>query len=379
MTKAVRMQTDGPRQKPILSAARDGMRSFFDWWSSELRSLVPIAVELRLAGWKKRVFLRIGDDQAELISCKDGKSTGGQTLPVDEMVNKTSSTKSWVLQFRRKHGLKRRTVLVLGASLVGKRRTTIPAMPQGDIEKLVRNQVPAWTSFSPDDLFYRYSVRRSSADRQLEISLTYARREDIEAAERLAQSIGLRPTCVTTDEADCGRMYQTTLRRTSNRSGRRAGAWATRVLCACFLGLLVAAIYVPLERKREHADLVTAKAKKLRKKSRQIHQLESRLKRQQTVGLSVLRAKRNSADVALLLARLSAVIPSDTWLFQFRLQGREVRLAGFSTNSAALLDVLSRQVFLSSVRFAGPITVDPVARKERFHLLLRLGAGRSGR
>jgi Tfp pilus assembly protein PilN len=86
----------------------------------------------------------------------------------------------------------------------------------------------------------------------------------------------------------------------------------------------------------------------------------------------LLAQKKAAVPTVVLLDQLSQTVPTSTYLAQLVLQGEELRIAGFSSDPAALIGILEATETLADVRFAAPTVSGEDGAQDRFEIVARV-------
>jgi general secretion pathway protein L len=88
--------------------------------------------------------------------------------------------------------------------------------------------------------------------------------------------------------------------------------------------------------------------------------------------------KHETTPVVVTLESVSAALPDDTWLTEFRIGDGRVRLTGVSRNVTALVPLIERVPGFADARFFAPTIRLPGDQGNQFHLEARLLGPRTG-
>jgi hypothetical protein len=72
---------------------------------------------------------------------------------------------------------------------------------------------------------------------------------------------------------------------------------------------------------------------------------------------------------------MTAQLPDGTWLEEFILDPKTVKLIGYSNSSSALIPLLTKSALIAEPHFDSPVTTDSATGRERFEIgARRIGA-----
>ena len=92
-----------------------------------------------------------------------------------------------------------------------------------------------------------------------------------------------------------------------------------------------------------------------------------------TTGLTAARrelSQRKNAGLptVVVLEALSRILPDQTYLTEFRIEGTKLRLVGTTRDAPALIALLEQSHFFSHASFFAPTTRASLPNAERFHI-----------
>jgi len=78
--------------------------------------------------------------------------------------------------------------------------------------------------------------------------------------------------------------------------------------------------------------------------------------------------------VLQILAEVTRVLPDNTWLLRFDVNGAEIRLQGQSTAASELIQLLESSPLFQEAQFRSSVVQIPRSDRERFHVSMQLEA-----
>jgi general secretion pathway protein L len=266
--------------------------------------------------------------------------------------------------------------LRLDAARVLSRTVQLPAAGRQYLDAIVAHQLERMTPWSADRVVFDYALAGDApaGAEQVAVRLVATSREHFDEALGRLAAAGLTPALVGTSEDPLDRPSPVDLSR-AGRSGRR-----DRLRRAVAVGLAVLALV--------GAGLGGASAWRLNALNAEAArlQLEIGAARQEIAaamsGMALeegrgrlLARKREALSMVVLLDRLSALIPTGTYLTELGVAGGELRLAGLSGDAPSLIQTLEDADILAGVHFAAPTTREEEAGRDRFEIVAQLVQG----
>jgi general secretion pathway protein L len=154
------------------------------------------------------------------------------------------------------------------------------------------------------------------------------------------------------------------------RHPERAGRLLRLLLGLLLLGLAAAALLLPLLAQRSIAIDLGAQVAQARTQAAKIAALRDQIEQDEKAANFVVEQKRAAPYLVPLLARLTELIPDDTWINQLNYAKGQVDFAGESKQASALIELLARDPAFHNITFRSPIIGVRNADKERFHIQL---------
>jgi general secretion pathway protein L len=248
----------------------------------------------------------------------------------------------------------------------------LPAASRSYLDPIVHHQLDRATPWSADRVVFDYAVadEEPAAEGQIAVRLVATSRDVLETSMARLKSAGVDADVVGTSEDSIDRPSAVNLLQ-SVGAGQRA-LLRRRVQSALVAILLVGASLSVLSGWRLYA--VNATAAELTDEMTNVRAgIESA-----RAGMSLsdnrqrlLARKQDEAPLVVLIDKLSAIIPANTYLSELTIEDGEVHLVGLSSDAPALIEVLEADDVLSEVRFAAPTMRDEGATQDRFEIAAR--------
>ena len=352
------------------------LRNCLRWWLSELQSLIPSGMRHFINESQTTILASFRSNALTLDRIQKGRNTSLGEFPLIEK-NGTSEVplKALVRKALGDESLaKTRIAFDLLPNQILHRILTFPTVAEENLHQVVQYEIERRTPFKPDEVYFTAEVvGRSPETQEIEVALAVALRATVdEAVEQMAQ-LGLRPKRVGASAP--GLSAAEGVNFLPSDVARKTPRWAiagTGALGLVTAGLLIAAILLPLEMKREQAAQLSADVAALRKNavaaSRLADEIEALRARNQFI-----QTQRSSAQPAVkVLDDLTRLLPDDAWVFQLRLQKGQVSAQGHTTAVSALVERIESDPRFRNVAVQSRVTRDPKTGMERFHLTFDL-------
>jgi general secretion pathway protein L len=266
-------------------------------------------------------------------------------------------------------------LLWIDPQLVYTRRIDLPIARGADLRDALTFETQRYTPLPQDLVYTTFRVaERDFTEGRARVDLFIIRKATLDAAFATAANAGLVITrfCTDFDAHQILLGYAPNRTNLLARLSRRQRGFAARIAMTALLVAL--AIGSPMLRwhiaaRQARHGLVVAQAAAT----------AAEPQRRMLLALSNIVQAINQAGAlpqpARLLNEIAAALPDDTWLSEFDVEGGQLRVHGYSSNAARLLDILARLQDLQSPKFTGPITRNSENGQEEFDIELELPHG----
>ena len=344
------------------SAHQLGLTTFWRWWVGELASMVPAAPRVAMQLRRLRPVLAFDATAATLWEphVVDGALAYRETARIElggEAAAVTQAGRAIVdrLPLVSNGGpMPSASVLVaLAPSKVLRKRIVLPAALEENLKQALAYDLDRHTPFRADELYFDATViERDVAKREIAVDWAAARRADVDAARRSAESFGATVAGVTADSPDRADPMRLTRLNLLPDTDRNDTAWWRRwrvwVPALLLVVAAVIAIVLPLVQKRDYAIAVSRQVDEARLQATAADALRTQLEQQMGDYNFVLAKKYGFASATQVLDDVTKLLPDDTWLTQLELKTtakgkepqHELLLRGESGNAGRLVSLL---------------------------------------
>lgn len=347
---------------------------FLAWWLGELGALAPAVLRRAFAGG--RGVLGFAADGDELLV---GRESDGAMVEIArlDLRQPDDGLDAAVTEIRREYAARGTDiVLALGADQVLHKILDLPLAAEEGLRELLYFELDRQTPYRPDQVRYDFRVvERDNAAMRMKVEFLVA---PIEAVDRLlarAAAWGLEPSAVTVAGIDDLAAPAFDLSGSDQRAApSRGGRLGLAVLGLLAGGLMVAAVWLPLEAQRAAALDAGAVLAEARKAAVTAADLRDRLDLRARAGSFLVRRKNEAPMMTAVLADLTRLLPDDTWLFELHVRDADVRVRGYAPAASTVLELVERGPAFRNARFTSPVTRVPGIDAERFDLTFELAA-----
>lgn len=345
---------------------------FLGWWWRELSGLVPRRLRRLLRG-----------DRGEAIFCIDGtimrlsRRVDGEERPVGEIDLSEQDANSALKLARGKFGrvdldrVVKTLRLAPGKAL--RKSIELPIAAKENLRQVVAFEMDRRTPFKTSDVYYdQQIVSRDPKAGRLTVDLAVAPRKIVDEALERAAEWRLRPDRIEADSAVARTAEPLNLMPIRPKTGVQTAGAVRALLMATIIGLLIAAVLIPLQQNRATAERLQDKVAAARASAAAVENLRAELDRLVNGGHGVVNQKADNPLAIAVMDELTRLLPDTSWVFQVRLSDDEVQVYGYSAAAAELIERFEESELLDDAQFRSPVTRDARVGLERFHLSAKI-------
>ncbi len=339
------------------------------WWLAELAALVPQRLRDAFAGANDAVLIDVEPNDFVVVRRAGNFETVIARVPRDEFAGRTlrlSTTPAtgFAAWFADPVILQMPAEEALGRSL------RLPRGARRNLDAILRHEVVRQSPIDAQNIYYDYRIAGADGD-ALDVGLRIIRREPVDACIELCHSAGIGLSAIefTGDEAHAdGGTFPADPAASRRLRLRPRIIPALAALVLLLIVGLVASFY--LRGAAVAADL-DARVDGARSRAMVVERLQQRLDAANRQAAFLAQQKRNPAAVAVL-ATVARLLPDDAWLYEFELNGDEVRLHGFSSEAASLIALFDSSPYFGDAELRSPLMQGPSPALQRFDISFKL-------
>lgn len=349
-----------PRSFDVFEPIIDYALVAWRWWVEGLRGLVPHRLRHFVAPAHPLVILAFDRGVAEVFHSMGAVYVSRGRLPHDRAGERPPVLLKTLGRLKPD-----RIELRLPARQILRQRLVLPLAPRRRLASVLRYELERQTPFSPEQVYFdAHIAERDRAARTMVVEMVLTKRRFADEALGCAIGWGLVPGRLGIQGED-GWALDFRPDRAMGRPGLRRYRLSAALAAAAF-GLVGAAALLHAERRQDYAAALAAELARSRVAAEETKALQKALIDGQS-RIAFLARRRQEARVLVLLEELAERLPDDSWVTDFDLTGRTLRLQGNSVAAATLPPLLSSSPLLEQARFATPPAKTGTAT-ERFDL-----------
>ncbi len=361
----------------FLSRFDSSARSFFAWWLRELRAMVP--PRLRRLGRASVDFLLVDVGERAVI-LRRARAQGEEEIGRIALTDADpASRRAQFNLFRDKFdGGVRQVILRLPPGQFLRKMLDLPAAARENLREVLGFEMDRTTPFAADDVYFTYTIREVDRQtRRMVVELAILPRASADAAIEMAEGWGLR-----VDRIEAQTLGPRAAAPVEARvdflpiaSGARSSQptrWLSAILAATALSLVVAALYLPLEKQRRLIAAMSQDITAVKAKADAGRKVQQELEQSVQQSNFIIDKKLQRPSFLDALDELTRLLPNDAWVIRVRYFNGELQVFGNSPSASALIGVLEDSPIFAGAQFRAPVTRDPRLGLERFHIGLQV-------
>lgn len=353
---------------PSLRSAGRLARHLFAWWKAELWAMVPERLRRRLQPVPAAMLVdasgsglvialrRQGVEKTVATIGPEGEAGSGMPEDQADAVERLIRDKVPVHLCIDGQGFLRRAL-------------TLPLDVEPTLRRALEFQVDSLTPFKREDVHVGYRIdRRDFLKNELHVAVAVVPRERVEPALDRARRHGVAPDAIEAAGADAPIVVPLnagTIAETA--TARRPGGLSLALACLALL-LLGAAVYIPIYRLEQRAEVLKAAIEQARENAQATQRLRDKLATTREAGRFFAERKVPGALMIDVIDEVTRRVPDGAWLTELRADGTALFLSGFASSASSLLGEIEASDMLSDTKFLSPVTREGKDNVERFEI-----------
>ncbi|MCR4297876.1 MAG: PilN domain-containing protein [Gallionella sp.] len=346
---------------------RLGLGDFLDWWFGELsataRQMLPGASKPAMERW---ALVKINGSLVTFSRVVHGKAAEQGRLDMASL-DANGQKQAFQSELNKIIPLKDGIALCLPEERVLCKKLSLPPAAEENLRQVIAFEMDRHTPFNAGQVYFDYRLARR--DKQLEISLAVAPRDAVDEPLRQLAAWGAQASAVlvagdATDDTQWNLLPDgLRQKRKDTRLPRLNAALASGVAV-----LLCIALALPIWQKRETVLALQPLLNNAHEQAEAAENLRRQLEAMMAEYDYLLDKKRESPPVVAVLEDVTRLLPDDTWVQQFNLNGKEMQIHGETASSSKLAGLFEQAKTLHDASFRAPLTKGQGANSERFQL-----------
>lgn len=337
------------------------IRDFLAWWGDQLLECVP-------QGWRRLAsptpdalviapagHLGMPPDAASVYLRRNGR---------ENPLGRYTLTTSGLLGMPHPAGLP--AILRLAETDLLSKIVSLPAAAERNLAQVLAFEMDRETPFSAEEVFWTYRIVNRDHERgRISVQLSLIPRTHLNDLIEVLGRTGIALKCAEVSD-DGGQSLSLPLGSDGGAEAAMRGnllRWSAFVVCA---GLAIAVVAIPFARQSSAIAALDEAIGQGRDTAAEAEKLRREIQRLSSSAELINTERDNAGRPLVVLAAVTQMLPSDTYLTEIQQQQRKVTLSGRSAGASRLIAALSASDRLHNPSFAAPVTRIEAIRAEVF-------------
>lgn len=353
---------------PINQWYRDSsIRAFVQWWTGELKQLVPEKYRQNIFPQSQAVYINQGDQETPKLWRYRQQEFA--PLPADDELQ---NDKWWhqINHYIADSDVDVSTTYLLANQHAIVRNVTLPQAAIGDIDSVLAFELDKYVPFQADEAVFAW--RQGPVDDGSEkvlILLAVIKKDILDNILEAINSKGVKLSGIDINMGDdeTPEPLGVNLLPVELRKKKDWSKWKLYggLLLACVL-MLSLVMYNSLDNKRAKIETLNEQVELLRKDARRAKLLENQLNQTITAANFLGNLKQQIPSRVLMVHELNQKIPQNTYLSRIIIDNERMEVVGQSDNANALVPILNESDTWYEPKIVGNVRPDPRSGKEQF-------------
>lgn len=344
------------------------LREFFDWWFSQLKSLLPAGLKSRMRQELCLLYLDLNGQQLAAHASFRNETFNFGDIPLDEDADEHPQLQSFIRELPRRPD---RIVLRLARGRYLSREVELPLAAEENLSDAIAYQLDHLTPFSADQVLYFCGVKeRIPAHKKLRAWLAVTPTAQVDQALQVLGGTPPTPMRMPRQAPRSDGPLEIVFRPFGQSDSR--GFSGTLALAGLLLLLLIGAFSLHVNNRIETREQLGNQLAQLRAEASDAAQAREVLQQLRDQAGQLQKLQPDQPRITALWNDLTERLDSQTWIQRIDLRDGKLTLQGISDNAAALIATLEASPHLRDVSFASSVTRDRVSSKDRFNISARV-------
>lgn len=358
-----------------------GIKAFFDWWVTELKSWVPKTQRKRFFSQSKTLYIVPDENAEEQVMLWQQKADSISQLTLDDSVQ----DKDWWHQLNHQMAVadeQTTASYLLPEKSVLIREIAMPAATADSLSSVLQYELDKYIPFATNDVQFAYrQLPSEEGAEKIPVQLIVIKKDKLQKIEQalIGKTIQLSSIDVNVGSVNQPQALGINL---LSESLRQKKDWSiiklNTLLLFAVIFMLWFVMHSSLENKKNKIERLEQRNDELRSEARKAKRLEQQLLASISAANFLGDKKQNSPSITLMLNELTAKIPADSYLTRIILNSRRIEMVGQSLNANALVPILNRSTLWFEPSIIGQVVPDARTGKERFTIRSNLKAPTEG-
>ncbi len=329
---------------------------FWRWWTAELMAMVPQNIREKVQELFRdntgTVSVDVANDMIVVSRTAGGVTAEILRLPKEALNSPNSSAAEAVNNAT--HNGDKVTVRVPATELL-RRMVKLPMAASRNLKNILKFELERVSPLDPEQISFDYRlIGRDKEANRLDVELRILKREIADKAVAVCRALGLEPQAI----GFSGESKQTVERdfpvtHAATLLGQWQ-SWRVPALSALVAVLGIGALLATYSREQDTLDALSDQITGARSRAMVVQRLQDEINKA-NLGIAFLARQKQSPLLVKILAEVTRILPDNTWLVEFELNGKEIRLHGYSPAASSLIALFDNSQLFTNAQFRSPL------------------------
>lgn len=322
----------------------DLIRNIICWWVDEIAQLLPEKLKLWLSSKEPTVRISLYPDYTQLIIFEPITNLF-KTLRFDTPIASLKSHHQFVAKISR--SVSGPVILELSPELILERDLELPEAAKNDYNEIISLQAERYLPMAQQDMHLATYLQPSNVQtNRISLKLAIVKKSLLEPLHSLLESNGAWVSNIKGNPATANHPpYQFADFSERHKNQQRKRFFSMIGITLGLVCLVVASGYYQLtEREAYLRDTISSMSQKAKK----IQVIENSINAAKA-DLRFYQQKISQIDTTDVLLRLTELLPTDSWVYEYNQSGDSYIISGKTTNASRLVQLLDQDPLFSKV------------------------------
>lgn len=344
------------------------IHAFFEWWTTELKGLVPEQYRHNLFPDCNEVLISQSQDDQEIHMWQ--LSEGNMVpLTLDDSVK----DKEWwhkLNHYVASSDQETKVTFMVDESEALSRQVAMPVVVMNDIESVLSFELDKYLPFKADEVAYDFRKGEvEEGSEKFPVLLTAVRKARLNEIIEHTENKGIQLSAVdvnvgsaTEPQAMGVNLLPKEMRKKKDWTSLK---WHAGLSLVALL-MLAFVMYTSIQNKEQKIMSLEAQVDELKNDARRAKRIETQLNESIMAANFLGNLKQNMPSRVLMIGELTSKIPENTYLSRIVVDNDKLEVVGESENANALVPILNQSELWYEPQIIGNVTINPRTGKEKF-------------
>lgn len=351
----------------LISALADNKQlavcaALFAWWRAELAQLIPVRLKHWLATDEAITRILLDKHRTQII-CQTSNNKEQHSVAIDGTISTMADDENFIRQI--KNTVSGPVILELSSALILERIIELPEAARHSYRNIISLQTEKYFPLSLQEIYFDgFPQQQDSRKKHFSLHLAMVKKTYTDPLIAVLKSKGAWVLSIKAKSAYTNLpSYKFADFAVQHKSHEQKALAASLVLGLGLLCILLTSVHYKLAQRHQY---LSTSVKMLSQEAREIQSMQTQINEAQQQK-KLYQQKISQTTLVDLLARLSQLLPEDTWIYEYSQRKTHHIISGKTANASQLLQIMDQDPLFSNLSNSSTIT-EQGADRERFTL-----------